>query len=302
MTVSTVKGFNQSIEDSPKKYIKTLTADTDPTGVPIGSELWDAQADLTYITPDGSTWSQKKRAKYENILYEPGALTTGDLESGNTTITATAEGAVPDYTGVMTWVDPSDSRLAVLCLGTRANINIVSDDGTHSLRCRIYVDVQDANHLLYDLTYTTLGSQVAVQDLLAGTKEVIYNLIKDGLEHNFLFFLWSPTNHSPVISVAQVWMAWGQGAGTLVLNIGSLNHSGDAEIEGIAENVAATSTMAVYFAKVQNTTTKIGLFTSRDSLARLRVLLDGKGYFSIYGTGTNLCYIDKLNIVLRSDN
>jgi hypothetical protein len=71
------------------------------------------------------------------------------------------------------------------------------------------VDSQDANHLLYDLTYSSTGNQLSVQDCLVGTKEVIFNLLKDGLSHTFYFFFWSPGNHSPVISVVELWEAVG---------------------------------------------------------------------------------------------
>ena len=40
----------------PFRYIKVLTADTNPMDAPFGSTLWDQQTNLMYKTIDGSTW------------------------------------------------------------------------------------------------------------------------------------------------------------------------------------------------------------------------------------------------------
>ena len=56
MAVTVEINPNQSIETCPRSYCKSLTADTNPTGVPIGSTLWDAQANIIYKTCDGTNW------------------------------------------------------------------------------------------------------------------------------------------------------------------------------------------------------------------------------------------------------
>jgi hypothetical protein len=149
------------------------------------------------------------------------------------TITATAEGAVADYSYVGTLPVPTDSRLAILRIASRLSVTIDSDDGTHDLRCRVYVDVQDANHLLYDLTYSTTGNQLAVQDCLVGVKETIFNLLKDGAAHTFYFFFWSPGNHAPVISeVSGLYGVGSSGASGWGSENISITHIGSFQISG----------------------------------------------------------------------
>jgi hypothetical protein len=60
---------------TPKKYIKILTADTDPsTDIPLGSILWDAQADK-YYRWTGSTWSETKNPSWADAIPDAEALT-----------------------------------------------------------------------------------------------------------------------------------------------------------------------------------------------------------------------------------
>jgi len=161
----------------------------------------------------------------ENISWFPTLKDTGDLEAATKTISATAEASGvgnADYSSTQTLSTATvlngaastlaACRLAIMRIASRFSVTIDSDDGTHDLRCRVYVDAQDANHLLYDLTYSTTGNQLAVQATLVGTKEIIYNLLKDGSAHTFYFFFWSPGNHSPVISVCELWYGVGSGS------------------------------------------------------------------------------------------
>jgi hypothetical protein len=315
MAVTTVINPNQSIENSPKKYIKTLTVDSNPTGVPIGSELWDAQADITYITSDGSTWHEKKRAKYEAIVYSPGLINSGDKEAATKTISATAEAAglgSADYSSALTLsmactvngvakvIGTTETRLAVTRIGTRSSITIESDNGTHDLRCRIYVDAQDANHLLYDLTFTSTGNQLSVQDCLAGTKETIFNLLKDNSAHTFYWFFWSPGNHSPVISVVQLWEFWGAGAGGSWTTFGEIIHTGDVEAEWYQDNVLASGTPYFSLMRMAADINRFGT-SGTNTGTRARVYCQSKLYFCAYGGATNGNLIRNINLLLRSD-
>jgi hypothetical protein len=148
-----------------------------------------------------------------SFLYASSLQDTGDLEAATKTIAATSEGAAADYTSasktMLNPITPADARFVIRRIATRASITIDSDDGTHDLRCRIYVDTQDTDHLLYDLTFTTIGNQLAVQDCAVGTKEIIFNIISTSTAHVYKFFFWSPGNHSPVISVVNAWSAVG---------------------------------------------------------------------------------------------
>lgn len=66
MTTTFVINPNQSIDDSPKKFIG-LSTDTKPTvashsGLPVpttGSEFWEYDTGDIYITYDGTNWSKK---------------------------------------------------------------------------------------------------------------------------------------------------------------------------------------------------------------------------------------------------
>jgi hypothetical protein len=165
---------------------------------------------------------------YENIGWYPTLKDTTDLITGTKTITRTSEASGvgnADYSSAQTLTTVpylnlvastlETCRMAITRIATRLSVTIDSDDGTHDLRCRVYVDAQDSDHLLYDLTYSTTGNQLAVQACLVATKEIIYNLLKDGSAHTFYFFFWSPGNHSPVISVCQLWYGVGSsGTGT----------------------------------------------------------------------------------------
>jgi len=150
--------------------------------------------------------------KVESVAWYPSYKNTSDLEAATKTITRTSEASglgSADYSYAATLTAPPDARFAILRIGTRLSVTIDSDDGTHDLRCRVYVDAQDANHLLYDLTYSTTGNQLSVQDCLAGTKETIFNLLKDGAAHTLYFYFWTPGNHAPVISLVNAWWCVG---------------------------------------------------------------------------------------------
>jgi hypothetical protein len=166
--------------------------------------------------------TDRRRAIYENIGWAPGLKDTTDLEAATKTISATAEASGvgnADYSSVQTlsvttclntvFSTLAACRIAIQRMATRLSVTIDSDDGTHDLRCRVYVDAQAANNLLYDLTYSTTGNQLAVQDAAVGLKETIFNLLKDGSAHTFYFYFWSPGNHSPVISLCQLWFGVG---------------------------------------------------------------------------------------------
>jgi len=166
----------------------------------------------------GNKLHSDRRPTIEQFLLNGPLDDTGDLETATKTITATTEGASPDYTsGLLTMpspITPADARLRILRIATRCSITIDSDDGTHDLRCRIYIDTQDADHMLYDLTFTTTGNQLASQCLTETVKAILFNLLLSGAAHRYKFFFWSPGNHSPVISVVNAWAAVGSTSST----------------------------------------------------------------------------------------
>lgn len=170
------------------------------------------------------------KPRFETITYIPGLKNTTDLEAATKTISATSEASGTgnaDYSSAQTMAIPTDTRLLIKMITSRLSVTIDSDDGTHDLKCRVYVDAQDADHLLFDLTYAATGNQLSVQDCNASTKAVIFALLKDGAAHTLYFFFWSPGNHSPVISVVQLWFGVGS-SGTASGEVMRLTHKGHA--------------------------------------------------------------------------
>ena len=259
------------------------------------------------------------KPKYTNISWSPSYENTGDLETGTKTITAIAEASGvgnADYSaaltidlactvnGVAKIIGDTETRIQILRIGTRLSVTIDSDDGTHDLRCRVYVDAQDANHLLYDLTYSSTGNQLSVQDCLVGTKETIFDLLKDGSAHTFYFFFWSPGNHSPVISVCQLWESIGMigDASYLYKNIFSINHAGFVRYECYCNRIGSGSTAYLAFTVRQDTDNKSGTSCINIGLNLDRILSDYGYIMGYYNSTAELLYVTDIQVVLRSDN
>lgn len=84
---------------------------------------------------------------------------------------------------------------------------IDSFDTAIHLYCRVYVDAQDADHRLFDEDWNSTGAKLDAVDTLVGTKEPIFNLLKDGSAHTFFF--WVDQANDVVISLVQLWEAVG---------------------------------------------------------------------------------------------
>ena len=164
----------------------------------------------------------------ERLAYSPGLQDSGDLEPATRTITATVEAtgiANADYSAVLTIPAPSDSRLSVLRIAARL-AGTIDSMTAGPLYGRVYVDVQDANHRLFDLNWTTTGAKLAVVDTHSANLAAIFNLLKDGAAHTFYFFFWVNAGNA-VISLVELWEAVGASNtdwwGAVVI---SLTHSG----------------------------------------------------------------------------
>ncbi|HSW57709.1 MAG TPA: hypothetical protein VLH15_04870, partial [Dehalococcoidales bacterium] len=157
--------------------------------------------------PDRFHSDSGERVDYS--VYSPGLVNSGNRISTTWTISATSEGSSTD-TVPMTLPAPADKRFDILRIGTRSSLTVDSfNAGCTQLRCRIYVDTQHANNLLHDITIAAPGNTLTTQDCFSTTKATIYNLLKDGLAHNFIFYFWVNAGDA-VLSVAQVW----EGVGT----------------------------------------------------------------------------------------
>lgn len=207
----------------------------------------------------------------ERIAYLPYRKDSTDLEAATKTISATAEASgLPsaDYNAALTINQPADARLAVLSIAARLSVTIDSDDGAHDLRCRVYVDLQDADHLICDLTCTTTGNQLSAQSMTAAVKPILFALLNNGAAHTFYFYFWSPGNHSPVISVVQLWEAVGTnlcvGCGTPIIAFTPLTH---CEVQ-----------LRLYHLKCGAGTNVLGFFLGGDTGT-------GYGNFALHETG-----------------
>lgn len=90
--------------------------------------------------------------KIETITYTPAVPGSGDLEAGTTTVTATSEASGvgnADYSAALTLPAPSDARMVAQRIATRLVVTIDSFDAATHLYCRVYMDVQDADHRLF---------------------------------------------------------------------------------------------------------------------------------------------------------
>jgi hypothetical protein len=152
--------------------------------------------------------------------------------------------------------------------------------------------------MLFDLTYASTGNQLSVQDCLTGIKETIFNLLKDGTEHTFYFFFWSPGNHSPVISVCQLWEAVGQSGTSYNRECLGLTHTGYCDIAGECYKVGTSDPPAIrlfilstYYAyNVASTEIKPGLHIVINPTLSLRA-----------SVSTDMVYLNRLGVVLRSN-
>lgn len=109
--------------------------------------------------------------KIELVSYSPLYPTTGDLEAGTKAITAISEASGvgnADYSATLALASPSDARMAVLRIVSRLSVTIDSFDTATHLYCRVYVDVQDADHRLFDEDWTTTGTKLDAVDAHSG--------------------------------------------------------------------------------------------------------------------------------------
>jgi len=249
---------------------------------------------------------------YETIAYSPGLKDTTDLEAATKTITATEEATGTgnaDYSAALTLTAPSDTRMAIKRIATRLSVTIDSDDGTHDLKCRVYVDEQDANHMLFDLSYTSTGNQLSVQDCLTGTKETIFNLLKDGNAHTFYFFFWSPGEHAPVISVCQLWEAVGSSSITWgIVEALRITHTGFLQVSGYFQRTGSGNGTIAIVPEVSGGTSIGHRVISTTSVATMisstPIQLVGKTDIGLLFGGsvaTDINWIETIHVTLRSN-
>jgi hypothetical protein len=164
----------------------------------------------------------------EAISYQPGLQDSGDMEAATKMITTSAEAAgvnAADYHATLTLAKPDDLRVTVLRIAARLEM-IIDSMTAGQLNCRVYADIQDGEHRLFDLHWTYAGEKLAATDTCADNLSAIFNLLKDGQAHTFYVFCWVNTGNA-LISLCQLW----EGVGTCSTdwwgtNIVTLNYAG----------------------------------------------------------------------------
>jgi hypothetical protein len=125
------------------------------------------------------------------VLFRSGYIQCGDLEVGVKTVTLVAEAVglgAADYTVSLTLPAPTDPRIVVNALATMVRVNGTVADG--NLYYRVYVDVQDAAHMLVDTSFLPPELRESDETLTATLFPAIFALIADGLPHDFYFYFW----------------------------------------------------------------------------------------------------------------
>ena len=160
--------------------------------------------------------------KIEILTYGPYLPTTGDKEAGTHTIVPTARPAIASaqYSHSLTLPKPDDARLVVKRIASRLNVNIAGLGTATHVYCSVRVDVDDADHELFNEDWTSIGDKLDAVDTHATNKAVIFNLLKDGAAHTFYFLFWADVASQATIDLVQLWEGVGSsivGAGTTVL-------------------------------------------------------------------------------------
>jgi hypothetical protein len=145
----------------------------------------------------------------ELLYYAPGLQDTGDLEGGTKTVVAVAEGEglpAADYSSALTLVKPTDARLVVKRIATRLAVTIgVINAPATALYCRVYVDAQDADHRLFDLSWNSTGAELAVAETHADGLAPIFALLSDGAAHTFYFYFWVDNVAGVTVTLVDLW-------------------------------------------------------------------------------------------------
>lgn len=244
--------------------------------------------------------------KVETISYTPYLQDTGDLEDATKTITATSEASglvSADYNKALTLPKPDDARLVIKRIASRLAVTIDSMTAGH-LHLRVYVDVQDADHKLFDEDWTTTGEKLDCKSWTSGT---IFDLLKDGSAHTFYFFFWVDSGNA-VISLVQLWEGVGSTGADAVgwhCEILRINHIGWVQVGIYTPRVGTGSKGVMLHCPADSPSTHtVVTYATTDSLTKKDTLILSAGNAMISfldGTvSTDLLYVDSINVTLRS--
>jgi len=237
----------------------------------------------------------------KQIAYNPGVQNSDDLETATKTITATAEAsglANADYTKALTLTTPGDTALEILRVVARLAVTIDSFDTATHLYCRVYVDAQDAEHLLFDADFTGTGAKLAAEDTYSGNKATIFNLLKDGSAHTFYFFFWIDQVNNAVISAVQLWEGVGSKSSGWwpIDSCLAIHHQGLASVYTYLDRVGSGSVSGrIIFSNDNAYLRSLGTETATECL-----VLNNNQIWVRGTVATDLNYLSKIQVVLKN--
>ncbi len=249
-----------------------------------------------------------RQEKIEAITYLPGIQNTGDLEAATHIIVPTSRPAIASaqYSSSKTLAAPSDARLVIQRLCARLAVTIDSLGTATHVYCSVRIDVDDSDHELFNMDWTSTGAKLSAVDLHASNKAVIFNLLKDGSAHTFYFLFWADAASQAVISLVQLWEGVGSSATgssaasscLAIIHTGFIFPGCEITREGTG-SAALTINNASATGNFQNRMYYIG---AGDLENKGLQMVAGGAYFFMYGTvATDLNYLSAANIVLRSE-
>ena len=247
------------------------------------------------------------KPRYETITYSPGLIDSADLEAATSAIADAAKPAAAQYSKVMTLPAPTDSRLAVTRIGTRLSITPDSfNGGCAHLYVQVYVDDPTglvANNQLMSVDIAAAANSLTVQDCLVGTKEVIFNLLKDGAAHTFYFFLWVDAGNA-VVSVVQAWEAVGTTSADNAINCVAFNHRGEVTSVLVGRRIGGTNVTTRLFAEASSNFQGLlvgGAGAATSSICYVYVMVFDYLLFCTYAGATDIGYVYTIQITARSE-
>lgn len=244
-----------------------------------------------------------KLEKIELINYVPGLKDSADLETGTHTIVPTSKPAIgsAQYSKSLTMAASTDSRLAVMRIAARLNVNITNLGTATHLYCSVRVDVDDADHELFNEDWTSTGNKLDAVDTHSANKATLFNLLKDGAAHIFYFLFWADTASQAQIDVVELWFGVGS-CSTASVTVLQLTHTGFIQTQVYCERVG-TGNMTARVATPGESYVAFSSFTaSAGSLLVPSALVDAGLVVVALGTvATDLNSMYRARFVLRSE-
>jgi hypothetical protein len=171
------------------------------------------------------------------------------------------------------------------------------------LHCRVYVDQQNANNLLFDEDWTTGGIKVDATDTHADNKLTIFNLLNDGLAHTFYVFFWVDTGNA-VLSLVKVQAVPGGTCSTTPSHelIIKINHKGGISFSGtLGKDGSGVPSARLYLNKDGTPNTPFASSSGNDTIMAATGWVDTPVVRVKGSVANDLNWIYGYSIILRSE-